>query len=273
MTPAPASGITLGCLVAVVAAAATLVGVFDAVLRARVDAGTDTALRLSVILPYLGVDGTYVLARALGLAALVLAALSVGLGLETARRRQLGMPVPAPLPSLHRQLSLTTLALVAAHATAPYLSAVPPYGGWPTALVPFAQPFSWGTQATVAESLGILAFYLLLLVGPSYYLLRRRHGLWSLAHRLALVAYALVVLHVLLLGSDFSVAGGVRVALVALQVPLVVLLARRIWASRRSSLHVAAARAATVAALVVAVALAAVAAFGAAGATLGGIRL
>jgi DMSO/TMAO reductase YedYZ heme-binding membrane subunit len=260
------------CLASVVGVAAGLVTLFDEVLSARVESGNDYALRLSVLLPYVGVDGSYVFARALGLTALVTAAASVVLGLEIARRRDRGSPVRSGLGTLHRQLSLTTLALVAAHATVPYLSAVPPYGGWTTALVPFAQPVSWGTRAMVSESLGILAFYLLLVLGPTYYVLRQRRRLWSAVHGLTIAAYVLAVAHVLFLGSDFYVAGPARVALIAVQVPIAALMAARLQASTKKTrrrLGVAG----LWLGLTCTLGLAVVAGFGVAGATLGGARL
>jgi hypothetical protein len=220
--------VRLALLVATVAAASGAVGWVYWVLSARVRAGTDYAARLSVLRPYVGVDATYVLARAFGITALVFAAASVAVGLEVGRRRLEQLPVSASVGDVHRYVSLTVLALVAAHATVPFLSVVPPYGGWATALVPLAQPFSWGAPATVFESLGILAFYLLVVVGPSCFVLRRRLGAWAHVHRLAVVAYVLAVLHTLFLGSDFSVAGPARVALVAAQVPVALVLARRL---------------------------------------------
>lgn len=235
----------------------------DAVLVHRVAEGTDHALRLSVILNYAGVDGTYTLARAFGLTAMIFAYVTVLLGLavpgsatETLATDPLATDLPtsdalatdpgtpqtrtktanAPLTTrrgrapgaLHRQIGVTTLALVAAHAAVPYASVVPPYGGWRTAFVPWSQPVSWGIKAASWESLGILAFFLLVLTGPTFYLVRRRRGTWKVVHRLAVVAYALSVGHVLLLGTDFLVAGPARVALIAAQIPVLVLLCRKL---------------------------------------------
>jgi hypothetical protein len=267
----PTSAALIGTIAATALVAAALVVCFDMVLLARVRAGSDSALRLSVILPYLGVDPTYVLARALGLAALVLAAVDIALGFDLARRVAAGGQPPPAGDLLHRSLGLLVVGLVAAHAAVPYLSAVGPYGGWPTALVPFAQPFSWGTQATVSESLGILALYLFALAGPGYLLVARRDRGWRVLHRLVVVAYALAVFHALFLGSDFYVAGWPRVALIAVQIPVLLALAARLrapGARARSAGSVLAALAAIVtAALLVVVGL------GVAGAPLGGFRL
>lgn len=211
----------------VLAGAATVCLTVDAWLSARVLAGVDAAQQLAPLYPDLGVDGLYVAARALGITALVCSALSVAAGLGAAGRRNRGLAVPGGLTRLHRQLSVLTLALAAAHAALPYASTFPPFGGWPTASIPFAQPYSWGTTATWAESAGIIAFYFMLLLGPSYYLAGRWRGGWAIAHRLALATYLLAVTHTVLLGSDFLTRGAPRVALIGAQVPLLVLLALR----------------------------------------------
>lgn len=192
----------------------------DALLTRRVDNGSDHAVRLAAILTYVGVNGPDTLARALGLTALVMAWASVALGL---------WPAAGPVVrALHRQTGLVTLALVAAHATVPFTAVYAPYGGWRTNLVPFAQPVSWGIQAAAWESFGILAFYLLLLTGPTYWLVRRRRRAWVAVHRAAAAVYGLSVAHAVLLGSDFIVRGPARVALLAAQVPLLVLAALRL---------------------------------------------
>jgi predicted ferric reductase len=207
----------------------------DAVLLHRVANGTDHATRLAAILTYVGVDGWYTLARAMGITALVFAYASVLLGLVAAQRPRGTAPV---LGAVHRQVGAVTVPLVAGHAVLPFASVYKPYGGVRTSFVPFAQPVSWGIRAASWESFGILAFYLLLLTGPTYYIARRRERAWVLVHRLALVVYALSVAHAFLLGTDFLVTGPARVALLAAQVPLLLLLARRLAPSARMALPV-----------------------------------
>lgn len=84
-----------------------------------------------------------------------------------------------------------------------------------------------------ADNLGIFAFYLALLLGPTYYL-RRRLGVrtWRFAHRFVLVVYVLSVWHALIIGADVEHYGWARPALWLLQIPLLVLLA---WRLVRSS--------------------------------------
>lgn len=214
--------------------AAGLTWWMDVILLHRVAAGTDHAVRLAAVLTYVGVDGTYTLARALGITAMVFAYATVVLGLLPARAngdqagKRAGTRPLRPAGTLHRQAGAATLALVAAHAAVPYSSVVPPYGGWRTNFVPWAQPVSWGLKAASWESLGVLAFYLLALTGPTYYLVRRRRRAWTIVHRVAVLAYALAVAHVFLLGTDFLVAGPARLALLAAQVPLLLLVCRRL---------------------------------------------
>lgn len=211
----------LAVTVVAAAAAAGVCAGLDAWLSARAAAGTDTAEQLAPLYSYIGVGSVYVLARALGVTALLWSALAVAAGLCATG--------PAPyLRRVHRALSLVTIGLVAAHATVPYTGVFAPFGGWATATVPFAQPYSWGTTATWAESIGIIALYLMVLLGPTYYLARRWRRGWVLAHRLSLATYVLAVVHTLVLGSDFLVRGDLRLALIGAQVPLLGLLARRV---------------------------------------------
>jgi hypothetical protein len=208
----------------VVAVAAATTWWFDRVLTHRVANGSDHAVRLAAILPYVGVDRAYTLARAFGLTALLFAYATLLVGLLRPSGR---------LSATHRQLGLTTLALVAGHAAVPYASELPPYGGWRTGFIPFAQPVSWGIRAASWQSLGILAFYLLALTGPTYYLVGHRTAAWAMVHRSAVAVYALAVAHAVLLGTDFLVHGPTRIALLAAQIPLLVLIAVRL-APRRA---------------------------------------
>jgi len=118
---------------------------------ARVASGRDSALQLAPLLPYLGVDGAYVLARALGITALMFAALALSLGMAAGLSRAKQRPAPEWATRGHRQCGVLTLLLAVGHVALPYPSSFTPYGGWRTALLPFGQPFSWGVMATFAE--------------------------------------------------------------------------------------------------------------------------
>lgn len=205
---------------AVTVAVAALVWVaIDQALSARAARGVDAAQQLAPVYPYIGVDSIYIAARALGFAALILGWLSVLSGLLPRTGRPSSW---SWLGQLHRPSSLLVVVLAAAHAALPYLSVFPPYGGWRTAVLPLAQPYSWGTTATYAESAGILGLLLFALLGPTYYLAGRwRHG-WAIAHRFVLAGYLLAVGHALVMGSDLLIRGYPRVTLVGAQVPLLI---------------------------------------------------
>lgn len=215
-------------LAIVVGVAAGVTAVIDELLLTRVRAGTDNSLRLAAILPYVGIDDSYTLARALGITALIFAYGSVLLGLVTAGRRARYRPVNPLTSTLHRQIGVLTLALVAAHAAVPFASAYTPYGGLATQFLPFGQPWQWGTRATNSESLGILAFYLGVLTGPTFYLAGRLRRGWLVLHRVTVAVYVLSVLHTFFLGTDFLVSGPARVTILAAQIPLIVLSVRRL---------------------------------------------
>ena len=204
----------------------------DAALLHRVADGSDHGVRLAAILTYVGVTDSYTLARACGITALVFlyAAAVLGLSVSAGSRRGAGIPT-----FVHRGLGLVALGLVAAHAIVPYLSVDPPYGGWQTGFVPFRQPVSWGIRAASWESLGILSFYLMIVTGPTVYLIGHRRQFWVWLHRLTAVMYGFAVAHVFLLGTDFIVRGAARDAVLGAQVPLLLLAGFRLAPRRGSS--------------------------------------
>jgi predicted ferric reductase len=80
----------------------------------------------------------------------------------------------------------------------------------------------WQAYGAVETSCGSIAFYLALLMGPTFYLKRwisRRW--WHLLHRLSLVIYLLSVIHTFTYGSDLSLDHGLAYwLLVAVQIPV-----------------------------------------------------
>jgi sulfoxide reductase heme-binding subunit YedZ len=139
--------------------------------------------------------------RALGVTALVLVALSVGLGLALSGRIVRVPGGPARVKRLHEALSLAGLITIVAHGAmligdsylAPGLSGV---------LLPFAmvaQPFWTGV--------GILAGWLAAIITLSFY--ARRHittQVWRWLHRWTLAVYVMSVAHTLGSGSDAGAA-------------------------------------------------------------------
>jgi len=129
--------------------------------------------------------------------------------------------------ALHRQLNLVVLAIVLLHAL---LFALGMPGG--SLLVAFV-PGASGPQS-LGYTLGVLALYLALLLGPTYYL-RDRIGrrTWLVAHQLAALSYAVALWHALALGTEIRVDGAARTLTWALQIPLLVLIVLRLFRPRR----------------------------------------
>lgn len=122
----------------------------------------------------------------------------------------------------HRQLNVTVVALTLLHALS-YAIGVPG-GSLLVALVPWTADFDG-----LGYTLGVLALYLAVVLGPTYYL-RRRIGrrIWLVAHQLAAVSYALGLWHAMYLGSDLRLEGVGRVLVWVLQIPLLALIGARL---------------------------------------------
>ncbi len=139
----------------------------------------------------------WLLSRASGVVALVLVSLSVLLGLAMAARvlRRPGLKRTAV--RLHEHLALAAVAAVAVHG----LSLLGDRWLKP-GVAGIALPLVMHYR-TAFTSAGIVAGYLLVLLGPSFYL-RRRIGAarWRKLHRFTLAVWALAVVHTLGAGSD-----------------------------------------------------------------------
>jgi sulfoxide reductase heme-binding subunit YedZ len=137
----------------------------------------------------------WITSRAAGIAALVLASLSVCLGLTMSLKllRRRG----PDLLALHEVLSLATLAAIAVHGVTllgdGYLKATP---------VDIAIPFV-SSYRTVWTSLGILSGWGLAVLGLSYYL-RRWIGArrWRMLHRMTALLWLAGLVHSLGEGTD-----------------------------------------------------------------------
>jgi sulfoxide reductase heme-binding subunit YedZ len=139
----------------------------------------------------------WLVSRASGILALALISLSVLLGLAMAAR-VLSRPGRKRLVArLHKHVALVALVAIAVHGLA-LLGDGWLKPGWRGIAVPFA--LGYRPQFT---GLGIIAGYLALLLGPSFYL-RRRIGArrWRSVHRATVAVWLLSVLHTLGSGSD-----------------------------------------------------------------------
>jgi sulfoxide reductase heme-binding subunit YedZ len=139
----------------------------------------------------------WITSRAAGIGALLLASLSMALGLFMSSPA-LRLKVPRlELRALHEALALGTLALLAVHGLAlmadPVLKA-----GLAGVVVPFAAPYRpLATAAGQIAGLGLAG------LGLTYYL-RRRVGpaRWRAAHRFIPAFWGLAVIHGLTVGTD-----------------------------------------------------------------------
>lgn len=141
--------------------------------------------------------------RAAGLAAMLLASLSVAAGVLSSPGPGLGRAVlRRPLRDgrgLHEALAMATLVAIAIHVLA---FAIDPFFkvGLARSLVPFASPYRG-----FATGIGQVAAYGLAGLGLTFYA-RRRIGAarWRSAHRWIVVFWALATLHTFVAGSDVS---------------------------------------------------------------------
>jgi len=142
-------------------------------------------------------QGWWIASRASGLVALVLVTISVFLGLTMA-----GKPVRRPgftraLRAIHEQTALAALVAIGVHGIAlladPWLK---------PGLAGVTVPFALGLH-TFWTGLGVIAAYLAMLLGLSFYF-RRRIGarLWRKAHRATVAVYVLGLFHALGAGTD-----------------------------------------------------------------------
>lgn len=142
-------------------------------------------------------QGWWLASRASGVVALVLVTFSVGIGLAMAGKVMRGPGLSRKLMALHEHTALAGLIAIAVHGIAlmgdSWLK--PGVAGVTVPFVLAYKPFF--------TSLGIVAGYLALLLGLSFYL-RQRIGakLWRKAHRATVAVWALGLIHAIGAGSD-----------------------------------------------------------------------
>jgi methionine sulfoxide reductase heme-binding subunit len=164
----------------------------------------------------------WITSRAAGIVALLVASVSVSVGLLMSTRLA-GRRLRGPdLRVLHEVLSLSTIVAIAVHAFSllgdQYLRA-----SIVDVTVPFAGPYK-----TVWTSIGIIAGWALVALGLSYYA-RGRIGpqRWRTLHRFTALAWLLGLVHALGEGSDAGQAWFLAMTAVVV-LPALVLLARRL---------------------------------------------
>ena len=139
----------------------------------------------------------WLVSDASGIVALVLASLSVLLGLSMAARILQRPRRRRAVARLHEHVALVALAAIAVHGLA-LLGDGWLKPGWRGIIVPFALGYKPGFTG-----IGIIAGYLALLLGPTFYL-RRRIGVrrWRTLHRATVIVWILSAVHALGAGSD-----------------------------------------------------------------------
>lgn len=165
-------------------------------------------------------------ARSAGVVAflLIAAAVLIGLFLSANLSRRPGLK--RDLVKVHQQVALAALATIAAHGVLLLGDKWLKPG-----LVGITVPFSLAYRP-VWTGLGILAGYLAVALGPTFYL-RKRIGArrWRLLHRTTVLVYVLAVMHSLGSGTD-GASPWFTAVVIATAVPIIVLLALRLRPKR-----------------------------------------
>ena len=164
----------------------------------------------------------WLVSRASGIVALVLISLSVLMGLAMAAR-VLGRPaIKRAVARLHEHVALVALVAIAVHG----LALLGDHWLKP-GLRGIAVPFAMSYRPSFT-GLGIIAGYLALLLGPSFYV-RKRIGArrWRKLHRFTVAVWILSAVHTLGSGSDRSKLW-LQCIVLAPVVPIVYLLVLRL---------------------------------------------
>lgn len=167
----------------------------------------------------------WLVSRASGVIALVLISVSVAIGLAMAAKVIRRPGLKRSVVRLHEQLALVALVAIAVHGLALLGD------GWlKPGLRGIAIPFALSYRP-VLTGIGIIAGYLAVLLGPSFYL-RRRIGArrWRKLHRATVLVWALSAAHAIGAGSD-SKTLWLRCVVLVPVVPIVYLLALRLLGS------------------------------------------
>jgi sulfoxide reductase heme-binding subunit YedZ len=139
----------------------------------------------------------WLVSRASGVIALILISLSVLLGLMMAARVLRRPKLRRSMIRLHEHVALIAILAIAVHGLS-LLGDSWLKPGWRGIVVPFALGYR-----PAFTGLGIIAGYLAVLLGPSFYLRRRISARrWRSLHRATVMVWVLAVIHTLGAGSD-----------------------------------------------------------------------
>ena len=166
----------------------------------------------------------WVLARVAGLSsyAALATAMVTGIALRTAVLDWLGSN--RALRSLHEYTTVLWIPLAGMHLLSLLLDTTARVG-----LLDLVVPFH-STYGTLAIGLGALSVDVLVIVTVTAFLKRRMNkSVWLWVHRTAYVAFALIFLHAVLSGTDFSDPFVSAITWAAASMLLLLAVARAIW--------------------------------------------
>ena len=165
-----------------------------------------------------------------GLIALLFSYISVLLGLSQTILKERGYSKNIAINCLHRHVALSAVILVVIHMITTALDAMG--DSWRTVLIPGAWADQGWPEAVWGYDLGIAAAYLLVLVGPTFYLRRYFSGKnWINFHRLIAFVYLFSVWHAMILGLDLPYYTWLRPAIWLAQIPVLALFMWRLYRS------------------------------------------
>ncbi len=172
--------------------------------------------------------------QASGLTGLLFAYLTVLLGLQHSGRAASWLPLTyRQINRIHQQASLAVIGLVLIHVVATVFDAMG--NTWAAVLIPGAVATTGWPAAVWGFNTGIFALYALTLLGPTFH---HRVGIGArhrrFLHRFVLLFYGLSIWHALILGLDVSHYGWIRPTIWLAQIPLLILLSRRVIHPLRS---------------------------------------
>jgi predicted ferric reductase len=170
---------------------------------------------------------SFPLLQASGLAALIFSYCSIILGILPYALHKNFINSIGNANFWHRHFSILVLILILVHMVATAMDSMG--DSWKTVLL-FSQWAEQGwPEAVLGYNLGIAAFYILLLLGPTYYALHSSgYAKWKILHRFIFLFYALSLFHALILGLDIAYYSWIRPFLWAIQVPLFALVIIRV---------------------------------------------
>jgi methionine sulfoxide reductase heme-binding subunit len=168
------------------------------------------------------------ISSASGIVALVLISAAVVLGLAMAARALRRPGHKRAAARLHEHIAMAALAAIAAHGLA-LLGDHWLKPGWRGIAIPFALSYR-----PVLTGSGIIAGYLAVLLGPTFYL-RRRIGArrWRTLHRATVIVWVLSAVHALGAGTDGTKLW-LRVIVLTPVAPIVYLLVLRLLGTERT---------------------------------------